>query len=221
MARILPLARYGTREILLSALAAAVLIFFCGWLGVGWLSVVPLLLFGWVLAFFRDPRRVPPENPRAVVSPADGTITHIEEKEEPHFVGGRAIMVGIFLSIFNVHLNRAPWRGTVRYLQYTPGSFHDARSEASSAENEQMAIGLETEHPRAGRMLVKQIAGLIARRIVCDVREDQTVERGELIGMIKFGSRTELYLPAEAGLELKVKVGDKVCAGTTVLGELA
>ncbi|MFH0911561.1 MAG: phosphatidylserine decarboxylase family protein [Planctomycetota bacterium] len=189
--------------------------------GPAWLSIFPAILFAFVLYFFRNPARTPPDVPAALVSPADGRVTHIEVVEEPDFIGGPALKIGIFLSLFDVHLNRAPSSGTVRYLRYRRGKFHDARSEASSAENESNAIGIETDHPNAARVLVKQIAGVIARRIVCDCREGDALKTGELIGMIKFGSRTELYLPAEASLSLRVAVGDPVRAGTTVLGVLA
>jgi phosphatidylserine decarboxylase len=211
-------ARYGTREIVVALLAVAVLILLLFLVGLPWLGVVPALLLAWVLWFFRDPARRSEAGPGAVLSPADGRVTHIEEVEDAEFVGGRALMIGIFLSIFDVHLNRAPLTGRVAHIRYCPGSFHDARSAVSSVENESNSIGFETD--AAGRVLVKQIAGLVARRIVCDCEIGDELERGQVLGMIKFGSRTEIYLPAERALEVRVKIGDKVHAGTTVLGVL-
>ncbi|MFW5856965.1 MAG: phosphatidylserine decarboxylase family protein [Planctomycetota bacterium] len=212
---------YGNREVVLTGLFALVLCYIAVAVGLPWLCIVPAVLYGWALAFFRDPKRTPPENPNAVVSPADGTVTHVLERDEPDFVGGRALMVGIFLSIFNVHLNRAPFAGTVRFLAYRRGRFHDARSELSSGQNEANSIGIEIDRPGAPRVLVKQIAGAVARRIVCDVASGDRVERGQVVGMIKFGSRTEIYIPVDAGFTPKVQVGDKVKAGTTVLGDFA
>ena len=216
----LGLTRHGTREILLAAAGTAALILILSLLGLWWLAILPLLVFGWVICFFRNPVRVAPENPQAVLSPADGTVTHILERDEPDFIGGRALMIGIFLSIFDVHLNRAPTRGTVRHIRYTPGKFHDARDELSSGENESNAIGFETPHASAPKIMVKQIAGRIARRIVCACSEGDPVAPGQELGMIKFGSRTEIYLPADCKLDIRVAVGDKVRAGTTILGEL-
>lgn len=222
MFSIFGLAKYGTREILGSIIIAAVLVYILIKIGTPWayLSIIPILLLIWVFYFFRDPQRTPPDNPRALLSPADGTITHIMETDEPEFIGGKAKMIGIFLSVFNVHLNRAPFKGTVKYIKYREGKFHDARDEESSTENEANSIGFETEHEQAKKILIKQIAGLLARRIVCDVKIDDKVEGGQVVGMIKFGSRTEIFIPADAEIDLKVKVGDTVAAGTTILGEL-
>lgn len=221
MVRIPGLTPYGNREILVATLLLAV---FCALFvaaGLPWLCFAPGGVWGWAIAFFRDPARTPPDDPDAVVSPADGTVTHVLEREEPDFLGGRAVMIGIFLSIFDVHLNRAPYAGTVRYIAYRQGKFHDARTELSSGENESNAVGFELDRPSGGRALVKQIAGAVARRIVCDVAADQPVATGQIIGMIKFGSRTELYIPVDAGFTPSVRPGDKVKAGRTVVGSFA
>ncbi|MBN1256400.1 MAG: phosphatidylserine decarboxylase family protein [Planctomycetes bacterium] len=220
MIKMLGLTEYGKPQIITCGLIALLLCAISFAAGISWFAVLPLLLFGWVLYFFRDPERIPPENPLAVLSPADGVITHIEERDEPDFIQGRALMIGIFLSVFDVHLNRAPFPGTVRFIKYKEGSFLDARAADSSTRNEANSIGIATAHPEAKKMLVKQIAGLIARRIVCACEEGAELAAGECVGMIKFGSRTELYLPAEAAFAVQAKVGDKVYAGTTVLGEL-
>jgi phosphatidylserine decarboxylase len=220
MSKIFGLAEYGTREIIVSfIICAAVVLLFCK-LNVIWLSLIPAILFIWVLYFFRDPVREIPKDTNAIVSPADGKITHIMEVDEPDFIGGKAKMIGIFLSVFDVHLNRIPFKGTVKFIKYKEGKFLDARAEDCSAENEANSIGIETDHPKANKIMIKQIAGLIARRIVCDCKEGDQLNAGDVVGMIKFGSRTEIYLPAGAEFDIKVNVGDKVAAGSTILGEL-
>ncbi|HXG11713.1 MAG TPA: phosphatidylserine decarboxylase [Gemmataceae bacterium] len=172
------------------------------WLGVVW--------------FFRDPDRTIPTDPALLLSPADGTITHIDEVDEPDFPGGRALRVSIFLSIFNVHVNRMPQTARVVGLRYFPGCFLYANHADCFARNEQLWIDLEEEG--TGRPLrVKQIAGVAARRIVCWLRSGETVSAGERFGMIKFGSRTEVYVPANEAIELLVKVGDRVKGGSRAL----
>jgi len=220
MPKPVPLTRHGRREIGVALVFAAALCALFVAIGVAWLCVLSLVLLAWVLYFFRDPPRRIPDNPRALLSPADGRVTEVRIVDEPDFVGGKALRIGIFLSIFDPHINRAPFGGTVRYLRYTPGRFHDARTQASSEENEANAIGLATDHPKAPRILVKQIAGFIARRIVCTLEDGDHVDAGQRIGMVKFGSRAELYVPQDAGCSVHVKVGDHVAAGTTILAEL-
>lgn len=149
-----------------------------------------------------------------MVSPADGTITHVEMVDEPEFVGGRALRISIFLSIFNCHVNRMPCAATVAWLDHRPGKYWDARKRESATENESQWIGLDTE---AGKVLVKQISGAIARRIVCPIAVGETFARGQRFGMIKFGSRTDLYVPATAGYEATVQVGDTVLCGATLI----
>jgi phosphatidylserine decarboxylase len=176
--------------------------------------VVALWLF--VLSFFRDPTRTIPADPDALVSPADGTITDVGEVEDADFPGGRALRIGIFLSIFSVHINRVPRTGRVRELRYYPGAFLDARDGSCGVRNEQFWIDLEDA--RTGCLVrTKQIAGAIARRIVCWLKPGEAVHAGDRLGMIKFGSRTELYLPVAAAREVLVKVGDRVKGGSTVL----
>jgi phosphatidylserine decarboxylase len=169
-----------------------------------------LFLLGGIYSvfFFRDPKRKVPSEPGLVVSAADGTIVGVEDFTETPYFSGPCKRVSIFLSIFNVHVNRAPAAGTVREIQYRPGRFLDARLPETSDANEAMNVYLDTEH---GPMTVRQISGLVARRIVCRCRIGDRLERGEKFGMIKFGSRTEIYLPPNA--EILVKVGDKVKAG--------
>jgi phosphatidylserine decarboxylase len=175
-------------------------------------------LAGWafVLWFFRDPERTIPTDRQALVSPADGTITHIEEVSDADFPGGRAFRISIFLSIFNVHVNRIPRAGRVVALRYFPGKFADARKQDCHVDNEQ--FWTDIEDAETGRMIrVKQIAGLAARRIVNWLRPGEDVRAGDRSGMIKFGSRTDLLLPADQGKEVMVKVGDPVRGGSSVL----
>lgn len=211
-------ARHGWVELILLSLLCAVLLAGTAALGVlahplAWLLAVPVGLF-WleIVYFFRDPERTIPVDADAVVSPADGTITHIEEVDEPDF--GRALRVSIFLSIFNVHVNRLPRSGRVTQIRYFPGAYLDARRSESAVRNEQLWIDMEED----GRpMRVKQISGAIARRIVCWLKDGETVTKGERLGMIKFGSRTDLLLPASTSTRVCVAVGDVVKGGETVL----
>jgi phosphatidylserine decarboxylase len=179
---------------------------------------VPVVLACWLflLFFFRDPERDIPSDRHALVSPADGTVTNVDEVEEPDFPSGRAFRISIFLSVFNVHVNRIPRTGRVVGLNYYPGRFLDARNPLATRINEQFWIDLE-EHGTGRRVRIKQIAGAIARRIVCWLRPDESVWAGQRLGMIKFGSRTEVLLPVGEPMDVKVKVGDRVKGGSTVL----
>lgn len=188
------------------------------------LAGVIMLLWLTVAAFFRDPNRRPPADPNAILAPADGKIYDIGEVDfniPGIFENDRALRVGIFLSVLDVHLNRAACDMTVKTKEYRPGAFHDARSPKAGKENESMLIA------GAGRIggfsfpvAIRQVSGAIARRIVCEIEEDGELRRGERYGMIKFGSRTELFLPVEAGKSLTVNEKDKVRAGRTVIAML-
>lgn len=171
-----------------------------------------------IVWFFRDPTRMIPGQPGVVVSPADGRIVSVEEVAD-EFIEGPAVLIGIFLSVFDVHINRAPMDATIVGLRYRRGKFLNALRPTSARENERMEIRLEQNSFPYRRFVVRQIAGAIARRIVCWIAPGDSVERGDQIGMIKLGSRTELILPKEAGLEIVVSVGEKVKAGTTVLAK--
>jgi len=168
-----------------------------------------------IINFFRDPERTVPEDPLAVVSPADGKVVAIDTVMPDEYLKQKHIRVSIFLSVFDVHVNRIPIDGKIEYLKYVPGKFLPAFNEAASFNNERMYIGIK--HNRY-KFLVVQIAGIIARRIVCDLREGMNVKKGDRFGMIKFGSRTDLYLPSK--VRLNVKVGDKVKGAETVIGYL-
>jgi phosphatidylserine decarboxylase len=181
--------------------------------------VATWVLIAEVVWFFRDPRRVVPTDPAALVSPADGTVTHIETVEDTDFPGGRAVRVSIFLSIFNVHVNRVSRNGRVTDVRYFRGEYLDARHADCAARNEQLWIDM-TDAATGLPIRVKQIAGAIARRIVCVLKPGDEVRAGERFGMIKFGSRTDLLVPANAGLQVLVKIGDKVKGASTVLMRL-
>ena len=217
----LPFTRYGQRELMLltALMSGAAAAGYHWWPGapveVKFLPLALLLVIG---GFFRDPPRRIRAGEGVLLAPADGKITDISEVEEPDFIGGRALRIGIFLSVFNVHLNRAPCDGRVAFIDGKPGKFINAlKWQAASQENQYNRLGLECpEHP-AGKVLVKQITGAIARRIVCACRMGEEVAAGQKFGMIKFGSRTELFIPADAAAAVAVRVGEKVKAGTTVL----
>ncbi len=225
----MPLTSYGAKEIAIGAgvfclLALADLSLYRHY-GSDWLllPLVPLvLLFAWVLWFFRDPERRVPKEAGVIVSPADGTVTHLDEADEPDFIAGRARRLSIFLSVFDVHLNRAPAPGRVEFLKFRPGGFFDARREESLVKNQNQDIGLVVEEKGLpGRMVVRQSTGAIARNIVCPVTQGTKLRRGQRYGMIKFGSRTTLFLSRDAEIEWLVKVGDTVKAGETIVARIA
>lgn len=172
----------------------------------------------WVVAFFRDPIRPGPRGDRYVLAAAEGHVVHVTEVEEPIYVKERAVRISIFLSVFDVHVNRHPVDGTVELVHYNRGKFLHAASEKASLDNEQSSIGIRG--PR-GPVLVRQIAGLIARRIVTDSRSGDRVRQGDRLGLIRFGSRTDVFLPLSARPVVKVKPGDRVRVAGTVLAEYA
>ena len=185
----------------------------------GWWWVWPgimALLAVWVVSFFRDPIRPGPKGDRYVVSAAEGHVVHVTEVEESMYVKERAVRISIFLSVFDVHVNRYPVDGAVELVHYNKGKFLHAADEKASLDNEQSSIGIRGPH---GRVLVRQIAGLIARRIVTDSRAGDRVKQGERLGLIRFGSRTDVFLPLSARPTIKVKPGDRVRVGGTVLAE--
>jgi phosphatidylserine decarboxylase len=179
------------------------------------LALVVTLIALWIAYFFRDPERTGDRGARLVVAPADGRLIMLTEVDEPAFVQGRAFRVSIFMNVFNVHVNRYPVDGVVRYVHYNQGKFINAAAEKSSLENEQMSVGIESGERR---VLVRQIAGLIARRIVTYSKVGEIVRQGDRMGIIKFGSRVDVFVPTDA--RVIAKVGDLTTAGTTVLAEL-
>lgn len=174
------------------------------------------LLTVFVISFFRDPERSIPAGDKAILSPADGKIIRLESCTEERFLKGPAIKVSIFMSVFNVHVNRIPLSGRIAEVAYRPGKFVSANLDKASVANEQNALLLEA----AGgtKLLFVQIAGLIARRIVCWVRKGDPVERGRRFGMIRFGSRMDVYLPPN--VQIQARLGQKVYGGQTILGYL-
>jgi phosphatidylserine decarboxylase len=186
-------------------IAAAII----GWLTTPWLASVPVLLALFVMWFFRDPQRAIPHDPGLVVSPADGKVTDVS----PCMVDGKSRMrISIFLNVFDVHVNRLPIAGVIRKVEYKKGSFANAMNPACAENNEQNIVTLEGE---GQTVIFKQIAGLIARRIVFTRTEGQSVARGERCGMIKFGSRTDVILSHDAAPA--VKIGDRVKGGSSIL----
>jgi phosphatidylserine decarboxylase len=213
----LPFARWGLAELQLMGwplLAITVLLALTPYWYTAILSAVP---FGLIVYFFRDPLRHIPDEPGILVAPADGKVVEITHLPHDDFIGGPAVRIGIFLSIFNVHLNRAPTASRVLALHYSPGNFLNALNPESAIKNENMWIGLEEDRPPYRKMIVRQISGAIARRIVCDLRPGEDLVRGQKIGMIKLGSRTELILADTDDLKIEVPIGQKIRAGTTIM----
>jgi phosphatidylserine decarboxylase len=182
-----------------------------------WLLAFVLTLVAlWVAYFFRDPERTGERGNQLVIAPADGKIVQIAEVDEPAFVQSKARRISIFMNVFNVHVNRYPVSGTVKYVHYNKGKFINAAADKASLENEQSSVGIETE---AGyRILVRQIAGLIARRIVTYSKAGEKVNQGDRLGIIRFGSRVDVFIPPDA--KVRVQVGQITVAGVTVLAEL-
>jgi phosphatidylserine decarboxylase len=179
---------------------------------------IPLLVWLpitiWVVAFFRDPERTGERGPQLIIAPADGKVVSVIETDEPAFFGDRAVRVSIFMNVFDCHVNRYPADGTVAYRHYNAGRFGHAGTDKASLVNEQSSVGLDTSH---GKLLIRQIAGLVARRIVTDHQVGTTVHQGERLGMIRFGSRVDLFMPP--GTRVRVKVGDTTRVAQTVVAE--
>ena len=193
-------------------LVAAALLF---WLTSWPLALVPVLLAAFFLWFFRDPERAIPVGPGLVVSPGDGLVTETIRLETPQ---GPRQRISIFLSVFDVHVNRSPIGGTISEIRYQKGKYLNAMNPASADQNEQNIVTVRGEGPNAPEIVFKQIAGLLARRIVFVPKVGDTIARGERVGLIKFGSRVDVVLPADA--ELRVKVGERVKGGASVLAAL-
>jgi phosphatidylserine decarboxylase len=192
--------------------AITLVVFLLGWKSPGYVLLV-LTLF--VLFFFRDPERTIPEGKGLVVSPADGKVIVIKDIYEPDYLKQDVKQISIFLSVFNVHVNRAPIGGEVELVKYNPGKFHVASVDKASLDNEQTSLVITNN---TQKILVKQIAGLIARRIVCYAKPGDTVKPGERYGLIRFGSRVDIFLSKDA--DIKVKLGDRVTGAQDVIGVL-
>lgn len=179
---------------------------------------LPALGAGFIILFFRDPERKITESPDVLLSPADGTVTDVGEVDEPDFIGGKAVRIGIFMSILNVHVNRMPCSGRVEFVKHTPGRYRNAMSASAVLVNESALTGI-TEETRGVRVAVRQVVGSVARRIVCTCKVGNFVRQGERFGMIKFGSRVEVMVSVSAPFSVSVRVGEKTKAGVTILGK--
>ena len=185
----------------------------CGWFVSPWIALILLAPLALVVWFFRDPEREP-DAPQGFVSPADGKVVEIFETE--HEYTGKAVKIGIFMSGLDVHVNRFPTKGTIGYLKYVPGKKWFAIAPKASEINERFYVGAESEY---GRFVLVQIAGIMARRIVCKVHMGETIDRGARYGMIKLGSKVDIYLPPK--IKPSVRIGDRVRAGESVIGVLS
>lgn len=205
-----PIARPGFPYIIVAALST----FLLALIGFSFLSFMGLVLTLFICFFFRDPDRVIQDRVGAVSSPADGKVIIIEDLKENPYIEGPCKKISIFMSVFNVHVNRIPYAGTITDIRYFPGKFFNASFDKASSDNERNALIIETE--KGVKYATVQIAGLIARRIICGVQAGDSFRRGVRFGLICFGSRLDIYLPPDS--EVAVKIGDKVQAGTSVIG---
>jgi len=212
----IPLAKYGIREVVLFggiSLAGAVLSAVFLW----YLAPLFVLALAFVLCFFRDPSRRPPDEPRVLVAPADGRVVEVAEVEEREFLESLTHKIAIFMSPLDMHVNRVPCDGRVEALVHRPGRHLNASTPEASFRNEAGAMTL-VPRDEDTRILVRQVAGAMARRIVCTAQVGEHLQRGDRYGMIKFGSRAEVYVPVESGFDVEVRLGQAVRAGETILG---
>ena len=221
----IPLTKYGWPQVvifpagvlLLMAVFAVISMAFLEYWAIIAIEGILSIVLIWILMFFRDPDRSCPADEDLLYAPADGRITDIEKVEENDFIGQPVLRIGIFLSLFNTHINRAPCNVRVERITYKEGRFRNAMNPQSGRVNESNTLGLvRTDHPK-DRLIVRQISGAIARRIVCDTAEGRELAGGQKFGMLKFGSRTELYVPIREEVKCLVRIGDKVKAGLTPL----
>jgi phosphatidylserine decarboxylase len=208
-----PVAKAGYSFIFAAAFTTAVFAL----LGLTTPALIGLLVTFSICLFFRDPDRVIPADQNAIVSPADGKIVFAGHEEKSPYLDGPCMKISIFMSVFNVHINRVPHEGIVKNILYNPGKFFNASFDKASRDNEQNAVLVETTDGRT--ICFVQIAGLIARRIICNIQSGDQVKRGQRMGLICFGSRVDIYLPDQT--RLNVAKGNKVKGGSTVLGYIA
>ena len=178
------------------------------------IMVVSLAVLGFTVNFFRDPERITPKGENLILAPADGKIVVVKKIFDNEFFHADVWQVSIFMSPLNVHVNRNPITGVVKHTRYVEGKYFAAFEDKASEKNEQMIVGLESAN---GKVMLKQIAGFIARRIVCSLKSGDTVNAGERFGMIKFGSRVDVFLPLS--VDVRTKTGDVTIAGETIMGE--
>ena len=194
-----------------------VITIFIAFLGIGWLTILFVFITFFIIWFFRNPERSFQEEEKVLISPADGKIIKIENVEVNGTISGRFKKISIFMNVFNVHVNRAPYSGKIEAINYHEGKFFSANLDKASLDNERNEVMIRTEDGR--RVWMVQIAGLIARRIVCWVDVGANIKKGERFGLIRFGSRVDVYLPEDSRISVKLK--DKVKAGHTSLGYLS
>jgi len=221
----IPLTKYGLPQVVVypAVVLAAMIVFplitpafIPQWAIVAVEAVLAIVLI-WAMMFFRDPERRCPQDSNLLLAPADGRITEIETIDEISFIEGPALRIGIFLSIFDTHINRAPCSARVKKITYRKGKYLNAMNPQSGRLNESNELDLTRTDSPKDKLIVRQVSGAIARRIVCAAAEGQQLAGGERFGMIKFGSRTELYVPVRENAKCLVKKGDKVKAGLTPL----
>ena len=214
----IPLAKYGLRELIMFGIpcvagtGAAIVLF-------PWVAPIPIFVLSFLFNFFRDPERRTPQGAALIIAPADGTVSHIVPVFEGHYLKCDTVKVSIFMSVLNVHVNRVPVHGRVEFIKHTKGKFLDARDDECFSSNENNVMGLSLIGSQV-KIAVKQIAGKIAKRIVCACEVGDVFEQGQRFGMIKFGSRVEVFVPNSVRFEVMVRVGEKVTAGKTVLGKI-
>ena len=219
----IPITKYGLPQIVVFPTILIVLMVIALLLGKKFLpiwttvtiEVILLIILIWVLSFFRDPFRAIPTDKNLLIAPADGKVTDIEIVDENKFIQGKALRIGIFLSIFNVHINRAPCDCTIEKITYKKGKFKNAMDPQSGQVNESNDLYITRTQSPQDKLIVRQISGAIARHIICETAPGQKLTAGQKFGMIKFGSRTELYIPQSDYTQCMVKIGDKVKAGLT------
>ena len=206
-----PVASAGYPFILVAAFTTAILAL----LGLTTLALIGLVVTFCICGFFRDPDRIIPDEKGIIVSPADGKVILTDLTDDTPFFSGQTMKISIFMSVFNVHVNRVPYDGRIKKIDYHPGKFFSANLDKASLENEQNAVFIEMDNAKP--LCVVQVAGLIARRIICRIQPGDHVIRGQRFGLICFGSRLDVYLPPD--IKLRVAVGDKIKAGTSILGQ--
>ncbi len=204
-----PMAKEGLPFVFIAAFVTTILAV----IGLKFLAFIGLLITLFICFFFRDPDRLIPNKKNTIVSPADGKVVFVDVVEDNPYLKGTYIKISIFMSVFNVHVNRVPFDGVIKKIQYFPGKFFNASLDKASKDNERNAMTIEVK--KGVKYCVVQIAGLIARRIICKVQEGDKLTKGERFGLICFGSRLDVYLPQE--VKTYVKVGDKVDAGNSIL----
>jgi phosphatidylserine decarboxylase len=213
------MSRYARLEVTLIALVGLAATGLVAWLW-GWWALVPAIAAAALLAFYRDPPRRCPADGDVILAPADGRVVEVS-RDIPGSDGERVLRIMIFLSVLNVHINRFPCTGRVTEVSYRPGKFHSALGSAADKHNESNTVVIAPREPLPGPVRVRQIAGVLARRIVCTVRTGDELAAGTRFGMIKLGSRTEVTVPESAEWDVRVAVGDRVKAGRDVLARLA